>query len=70
MVTMTETIKAEIKGTISGQVAVGNYILQIGDVNGGVVNVAPPTAQPVIEPRPRPVNMKPRPFSVSDKWEI
>jgi len=59
---MTETIKAEIKGTVSGQVAVGNYILQIGDVNGGVVNVAPPTAQPVIEPRARPVNMKPRQF--------
>jgi hypothetical protein len=62
MTTMTESIKAEIKGTVSGQVAVGNYILQIGDINGGIVNVVPPTAQPVIEPRARPVNMKPRPF--------
>ncbi len=62
MAIMTDTIKAEIKGTVSSQVAVGNYILQFGDVNGGIVNVASPTAQPMIEPRARPVNMKPRPF--------
>lgn len=62
MTTMTESIQAEIKGTISGQVAIGKHILQIGDVNGGVVNIASPAVEPDFEMRARPVNIKPRPF--------
>lgn len=55
-------IQATIDGDIKGQVAVGNYILQIGDVNGGVVNVAPQTQAPNYTRRISPVNLRPRPF--------
>ena len=55
-------IQATIDGDIRGQVAVGNYILQIGDVNGGVVNVAPQTQAPNYTKRKGPVNLRPRPF--------
>lgn len=40
------TVQATIKGNVSGQVAVGNYILQIGDVNGEFVNIALTPDQP------------------------
>jgi len=56
-------IEATIDGDIAGQVAVGNYILQIGDVNGGVVNVAPQTQIPNYTRRTGVVNLRPRPFS-------
>jgi hypothetical protein len=55
-------VEAHIQGEISGQVAVGNYILQIGSVHGGVVNFAPPEQQPRPRPRPTPVFLRPRPF--------
>ena len=56
-------IQATIDGDIRGQVAVGNYILQIGDVNGGVVNVAPQTQRPNFTRRASRVNLRPRPFN-------
>lgn len=62
---MTESqgsIDANIKGNVSGQVAIGNYILQVGDVNGGVVNIAPPAARASFDRRTRPVNLRPRAF--------
>lgn len=55
-------INAQIQGGVSGQVAVGSYILQIGAVHGGVVNVAPPGQQAVPAARPVPVLLRPRPF--------
>jgi hypothetical protein len=55
-------VQATIDGEIKGQVAVGNYILQIGDVNGGVVNVAPQNLGPNYSRRAGPVNLRPRPF--------
>jgi len=55
-------VGAHIQGEISGQVAVGNYILQIGAIHGGVVNVAPSGEQPRPRPRPSPVFLLPRPF--------
>jgi hypothetical protein len=55
-------VEAQIQGEISGQVAVGNYILQIGAIHGGVVNVATPEQQPRPQPRPTPVFLRPRPF--------
>ncbi|MGB7873655.1 MAG: NACHT domain-containing protein, partial [Anaerolineales bacterium] len=55
-------VQATIDGDIQGQVAVGNYILQIGDVNGGVVNVAPQTQTPNYIRRTGAVNLRPRPF--------
>lgn len=59
---LTATIQAEIRGNVSGQVAVGTHILQIGDVHGGVVNVAVPEQRPVPRPRAAPVLLRPRPF--------
>jgi len=58
----TENIQAHIEGEISGQIAVGNHILQIGSVHGGVVNVALPEQQPRPRPCPSPVFLRPRPF--------
>lgn len=55
-------IEAQIKGDISGQVAVGNYILQIGSVHGGVVNVSPPEKRSLPQARPTPVLLRPRRF--------
>jgi hypothetical protein len=55
-------IEAQIQGEISGQVAVGNYNIQIGAIHGGVVNVAAPEQQPRPQPRPTPVFLRPRPF--------
>jgi len=57
-----ETIEAHVQGEISGQVAVGKYILQIGSIHGGVVNIAAPEQHPQPRPRPTPVFLRPRPF--------
>ncbi|MFN8456718.1 MAG: hypothetical protein U0401_18965 [Anaerolineae bacterium] len=46
-----------------GQIAVGNYVVQIGSVHGGVVNVTMPEEQPRWQPRPGPVLLRPRRFS-------
>ncbi|HEV2736252.1 MAG TPA: AAA family ATPase, partial [Longimicrobiaceae bacterium] len=59
---LTAGIQAEISGSVSGQVAVGTHILQIGSVHGGVVNVAVPEQRPVPRPRAAPVLLRPRPF--------
>jgi hypothetical protein len=56
------SIEAQIQGEISGQVAIGNNIIQIGAIHGGVVNVALPEQQPHPQPRPTPVFLRPRPF--------
>lgn len=42
------------------QVAHGQYVVQIGNVNGGVVNVQ--SGPPAVRPRPTPVLLRPRPF--------
>ena len=55
-------IEAHITGDVSGQVAVGQNILQIGEVSGGVVYVAAPGERPEIRPRQAPVLLLPRPF--------
>jgi DNA-binding IclR family transcriptional regulator len=51
-----------IEGGVSGQVAIGNNILQIGNVHGGVVNVMMPGQKVQPQPRPTPVDLRPRPF--------
>lgn len=53
-------IIANIQGDISGQVAVGNNILQIGSVHGGVVNIFQPGDIPEPELRDLPVILRPR----------
>ena len=57
-----DEIRAIIGGQVSGQVAVGKYILQIGAIQGGVVTIAPPgqEARDRIRPRPAP-RLLPRP---------
>ncbi len=57
---LPQTIEAQISGEISGQVAVGTSILQIGSIHGGVVNIAPPQAQPTPGRVPPPVFLRPR----------
>ncbi|MBN1814076.1 MAG: zinc ribbon domain-containing protein [Anaerolineae bacterium] len=57
-----EAVSVHIEGSVSGQVAIGNTILQIGDVRGGVVNVMAPGEKVQSEPRPTPVDLRPRPF--------
>jgi len=56
------SVEAHIQGEVSGQVAVGNYNVQIGSVHGGVVNLVAPEQQPCPRPRPTPVFLRPRPF--------
>lgn len=59
----SEHLEATVQaGEIHGQVAIGQYILQIGDVNGGIVNIALPEQQPGARPRPAPVDLRPRLF--------
>ncbi|MCG8363936.1 MAG: NB-ARC domain-containing protein, partial [Pseudanabaenales cyanobacterium] len=55
-------IVANVKGRISGQIATGNYILQIGSMHGGVVRVVSEEKQPTPQPRSLPVFLRPRPF--------
>ncbi len=45
-----------------GQIAVGNFVVQIGSVHGGVVNIGMPEEQPRWQPRPGPVLLRPRRF--------
>ncbi len=56
------SIQAHIEGNVTGQVAIGNNILQIGPVQGGVVNVTVPEEALRPRPRPTPVLLRPRPF--------
>ncbi|MBX9254113.1 tandem-95 repeat protein [Desmonostoc muscorum CCALA 125] len=59
---MTSNITAQIQGEISGQVAVGSRIIQIGSVHGGVVNIASAEQQPRRKAIATPVFLLPRPF--------
>ncbi|WP_445635988.1 Ig-like domain-containing protein [Nostoc sp. DSM 114161] len=59
---MTSNITAQIQGEISGQIAVGSRIIQIGSVHGGVVNIASAQEQPRQKAIATPVFLLPRPF--------
>lgn len=60
----TPHIEATIAGDVSGQLAVGSYIVQNNVDHGGVVFVAAPGEIPVPRPRPRPVRLPGRPAAV------
>ena len=62
MVSPSSHIEAHV-GNVSGgsQVAIGNYIVQIGRVEGGVVNILN-EAPPPPRVRPQPVLLRPKPF--------
>lgn len=55
--TLGGSVDARISGQVSGQIAVGNNIVQYHVEHGGVVNVAAPGERP--EPRPRPLPLPP-----------
>jgi hypothetical protein len=55
-------VNVQIDGDVSGQIAIGDNILQIGDVNGGIVNIVQPEKKPTFSQRQRPVNVRPRKF--------
>lgn len=57
-----ENVQMTIEGDIKGQVAVGNFFLQTGGMDGGVVSVAPQRQGPDYTRRKGPVNLRPRPF--------
>jgi len=54
-------IEAHVGNVSGGQVAIGNYIVQIGRVEGGVVNILN-EAPPPPKTRPQPVSLRPKPF--------
>jgi hypothetical protein len=58
-----DSIQAQIQGDVTGQVAVGNYILQIGSVHGGVLNLAAPGSQARPRERTGPILLRPRPIN-------
>ena len=54
-----------IGGNVTDSVLVfgnDNYVVNIGDVNGGVVNIIPPSDKPKYSARSTPVTIKPRAF--------
>lgn len=54
-----------INGNVTDSVLVygnDNFVVKIGDVNGGVVNIVKPSDKPKFSPRPAPVVVKPRTF--------
>jgi LysM repeat protein len=57
-----QAINVTMDGDVSGQVAVGNHIIQIGHVSGGLVYLAQPGEQPTPQARPTPVLLRPRPM--------
>ena len=68
--TAVEQIEVSVQGEVSGQIAVGTHILQIGSVHGGIVNVAVPGEQPRSKARSVPIQLRPRPFpAILDRTE-
>lgn len=57
------TTAAAIIQENSGQIAIGQYVVQIGSIHGGVVNVAMPEEQAHWQPRLSPVLLRPRRFT-------
>ena len=51
-----------IAGDNNGQIAIGDYVVQIGHVSGGLVYLAQPGEQPTPQARPTPVLLRPRPM--------
>ena len=58
--TAPSRVEAQISGEISGQIAVGNHIIQNNVDHGGVVYIAAAGERPVPHPRPTPVYLRGR----------
>lgn len=61
-----DNIQASL-GDVSGQVAVGDYNVQIHAEHGAIVNFSPAEKQPRSSPRPSPQKLRPRPFALLDR---
>lgn len=57
-----QNVHLEIGGSVHGHVAIGDHNVQIGNVNGIVVNVSPSKGQPAYQRRQSPVDLRPRAF--------
>jgi len=55
-------IKVDIKGGVSGQVAIGENILQIGEIHGDFVNILPQQQRPKFSKKQIPLYVRPRSF--------
>lgn len=51
-----------VYGDVSGQIAMGDYIIQIGEVHGGIVNIIQPDKKPTFTRQPQPVYLRPHAF--------
>ena len=60
MTAVASRVEARISGTVSGQIAVGNHIIQSNVDHGGMVYVAAPGQTPVPRHRPLPVVLRGR----------
>lgn len=58
-----DRIQAHIQGDVTGQVAIGDFNVQIGSSPGAVVNINTTGQRPTARPRPQPVALRPRNFS-------
>jgi TIR domain len=70
--TAVERIEARLfrRREVSGEIAIGTHILQIGSVHGGIVNVAVPGERPQPKARSVPIQLRPRPFpAILDRTE-
>ncbi len=59
----SRNVQVHVDGDVSGQIAIGDNILQIGEIHGGVVNIIAPPQKPKFSHRDRPVYLRPRAFS-------
>jgi hypothetical protein len=55
-------VQLHVEGDVSGQIAIGNNILQIGEIYGGIVNIIAPDKKPCFSHRAGPVYLRPRAF--------
>jgi TIR domain len=68
--TVVERIEARVQNEDSSQIAVGTYVLRIGSVHGGIVNVVATGQQLRPKARPVPIQHRPRPFpAILDRTE-
>lgn len=58
----SRNVQLHIDGDVSGQIAIGESILQIGEIHGGIVNIVAPQKKPNFSPQARPVYLRPLAF--------
>jgi NB-ARC domain-containing protein len=56
----SSTVAPQVTSEITGQVAVGRFVLQVGDASGAVVREASRSERAHLHPRPTPILVRPR----------